>query len=217
MARAARQRTPAEPSLRLDRHKTRRLNLMTDLIDGSGPILGIAAFLGLAILAFLIVQQAREVRRLREWAGRAPERATEAPRPRSPPPRPRRGARGEPRRSEAAGAPPARSASRVRRSPRLGRRRVRRARPPAAGRPALPARRCSPRRVIAAGGAHQRLRPHRRRRRRRRQRRRRQGRRRQAEGGEGRGRGPQRDPGARRRRRGDRGRPGLADVVAKRS
>jgi LytR cell envelope-related transcriptional attenuator len=51
---------------------------MTDLIDEIGPFLGIAAFLGLAILAFLIIQQAREVRRLREWAGRAPERAGEA-------------------------------------------------------------------------------------------------------------------------------------------
>ncbi len=51
---------------------------MTDLIDEIGPYLGIAAFLGLAILAFLIIQQAREVRRLREWAGRAPERAGEA-------------------------------------------------------------------------------------------------------------------------------------------
>jgi hypothetical protein len=51
---------------------------MTDLIDRIGPYLGIAAFLGLAILAFLIIQQAREVRRLREWAGRAPERANEA-------------------------------------------------------------------------------------------------------------------------------------------
>jgi hypothetical protein len=51
---------------------------MTDLIDKIGPIVGVVAFLGLAILAFLIFQQAREVRRLREWAGRAPERATEA-------------------------------------------------------------------------------------------------------------------------------------------
>ncbi|MGH2951626.1 MAG: LytR C-terminal domain-containing protein [Solirubrobacterales bacterium] len=51
---------------------------MIDLIEGIGPILGIVAFVGLAILAFLIFQQAREVRRLREWAGRAPERAAEA-------------------------------------------------------------------------------------------------------------------------------------------
>ena len=51
---------------------------MIDLIEGVGPVLGIVAFLGLAVLAFLIFQQAREVRRLREWAGRAPERAAEA-------------------------------------------------------------------------------------------------------------------------------------------
>jgi hypothetical protein len=36
-----------------------------------------AAFLGLAILALLYFSQARDVRRLREWAGRAPERAEE--------------------------------------------------------------------------------------------------------------------------------------------
>lgn len=51
---------------------------MNDLIEKIGPFLGAAAFLGLAILAFLIFQQAREVRRLREWAGRGPERASEA-------------------------------------------------------------------------------------------------------------------------------------------
>lgn len=49
-----------------------------DLIEDIGPILGIVAFLGFAILALLIVLQAREVRRLREWAGRAPERALDA-------------------------------------------------------------------------------------------------------------------------------------------
>ena len=51
---------------------------MTDLIETVGPFLGLAAFLGLAVIAFLIFQQAREVRRLREWAGRAPERSSEA-------------------------------------------------------------------------------------------------------------------------------------------
>ena len=51
---------------------------MIDLIERIGPYLGIAAFLGLSVLAFLIFQQAREVRRLREWAGRAPERLDEA-------------------------------------------------------------------------------------------------------------------------------------------
>lgn len=48
------------------------------LIDSIGPVLGIVAFLGLAILAFLLFQQGRDIRRLREWAGRAPERAHEA-------------------------------------------------------------------------------------------------------------------------------------------
>lgn len=49
-----------------------------DLIDKIGPALGIAAFFGLSVLAFLLFQQSREVRRLREWAGRAPERAQDA-------------------------------------------------------------------------------------------------------------------------------------------
>jgi hypothetical protein len=48
------------------------------LVDQIGPILGIVAFVVLAVLAFLLFQEAREVRRLREWAGRAPERASEA-------------------------------------------------------------------------------------------------------------------------------------------
>jgi hypothetical protein len=47
-------------------------------IESVGPLLGIAAFLGLTILAFLLFQQSRDIRRLREWAGRAPERAQEA-------------------------------------------------------------------------------------------------------------------------------------------
>jgi LytR cell envelope-related transcriptional attenuator len=47
-------------------------------IEHLGPILGIAAFVGFAVLVFLLFQQARDLRRLREWAGRAPERAQEA-------------------------------------------------------------------------------------------------------------------------------------------
>jgi LytR cell envelope-related transcriptional attenuator len=47
-------------------------------IESIGPVLGIVAFVGLAVLAFLLFQQARDIRRLRDWAGRAPERATEA-------------------------------------------------------------------------------------------------------------------------------------------
>jgi LytR cell envelope-related transcriptional attenuator len=47
-------------------------------IESIGPVLGIVAFAGLGTLAFLLFQQARDLRRLREWAGRAPERAQEA-------------------------------------------------------------------------------------------------------------------------------------------
>lgn len=48
-----------------------------DLIERVGAYVGLAAFLGLAVLALLYFSQARDVRRLREWAGRAPERALE--------------------------------------------------------------------------------------------------------------------------------------------
>jgi hypothetical protein len=48
-----------------------------ELVERVGAYVGIAAFLGLAILALLYFSQARDVRRLREWAGRAPERAGE--------------------------------------------------------------------------------------------------------------------------------------------
>lgn len=42
-----------------------------------GAYAGFASILGLAVLSLLYFAQAREVRRLREWAGRAPERAAE--------------------------------------------------------------------------------------------------------------------------------------------
>jgi LytR cell envelope-related transcriptional attenuator len=48
-----------------------------DLIERVGSYVGLASFLGLAVLALLYFSQARDVRRLREWAGRAPERTTE--------------------------------------------------------------------------------------------------------------------------------------------
>jgi hypothetical protein len=48
-----------------------------DLIERVGSYVGMASFLGLAILALLYFSQARDVRRLRDWAGRAPERAVE--------------------------------------------------------------------------------------------------------------------------------------------
>ncbi len=46
-----------------------------DLLKEIGAILGFVAFAGMTVLAFLTFQQARHVRRLREWAGRSPERA----------------------------------------------------------------------------------------------------------------------------------------------
>jgi LytR cell envelope-related transcriptional attenuator len=49
-----------------------------ELIERIGAFLGIAAFLGLGVLALLYFIQGRDVRRLRDWAGRAPERAAAA-------------------------------------------------------------------------------------------------------------------------------------------
>jgi len=46
-------------------------------IEKYGAYVGIAAFFGLAVLSLLYFAQARELRRLRDWAGRAPERAQE--------------------------------------------------------------------------------------------------------------------------------------------
>jgi LytR cell envelope-related transcriptional attenuator len=42
-----------------------------------GAIAAFAALLGIAVLSLLVFSQAREIKRLREWAGRAPERAAE--------------------------------------------------------------------------------------------------------------------------------------------
>ena len=48
-----------------------------DLLEQIGAYAGLACMLGLAVMALLYFSQAREVRRLREWAGREPERAAE--------------------------------------------------------------------------------------------------------------------------------------------
>src|SRR3954465_1470813 len=48
-----------------------------DRIEQYGSYAGFAAVLGLAVLSLLYFAQAREVKRLREWAGRAPEREAE--------------------------------------------------------------------------------------------------------------------------------------------
>src|SRR5436305_13333456 len=47
------------------------------LLEKLGSYAGIAAIIGLAALSLMYFTQAREVKRLREWAGRAPERAAE--------------------------------------------------------------------------------------------------------------------------------------------
>ena len=55
-----------------------------EIIQEIGSYAGFAAVLGLAVLSALYFSQARDVKRLREWAGRAPDRA---PTPAIPEPR----------------------------------------------------------------------------------------------------------------------------------
>src|SRR5690349_22247499 len=50
---------------------------ISNKIEQFGSYAGYAAVLGLGVLSALYFAQARELRRLRDWAGRAPERAQE--------------------------------------------------------------------------------------------------------------------------------------------
>lgn len=50
------------------------LSKVGDLIDKFGAYAGFAAVIGLALLTLLYIAQARELKRLREWAGQMPER-----------------------------------------------------------------------------------------------------------------------------------------------
>ena len=50
---------------------------MPEIVQEIGAYAGLASVVGLALLSVLYFSQARDVRRLREWAGRAPERAEE--------------------------------------------------------------------------------------------------------------------------------------------
>jgi hypothetical protein len=50
---------------------------LLDLIKEIGSFAGLVAFLGLAVLTLLAFTQGRDIRRLREWAGSAPERDAE--------------------------------------------------------------------------------------------------------------------------------------------
>jgi hypothetical protein len=53
-----------------------------EILQEIGSYAGIAAILGLAVLSALYFSQARDVKRLREWAGRAPERGPQPAQPR---------------------------------------------------------------------------------------------------------------------------------------
>jgi hypothetical protein len=50
---------------------------LLDAIEQIGSIAGLAAFLGLGVFALLSFTQGRDIRRLRDWAGSAPERDAE--------------------------------------------------------------------------------------------------------------------------------------------
>ena len=50
---------------------------LQDKAQQYGSYAGLAAVFGLGVLSLLYFAQAREVKRLRDWAGRAPERAAE--------------------------------------------------------------------------------------------------------------------------------------------
>jgi hypothetical protein len=50
---------------------------LPEIVQEIGSYAGLAAVVGLAILSVLYFSQARDVKRLREWAGRAPERMAE--------------------------------------------------------------------------------------------------------------------------------------------
>jgi hypothetical protein len=50
---------------------------LVHVIEQIGAFAGLAAFLGLAVLALLSFTHGRDIRRLREWAGSAPERDSE--------------------------------------------------------------------------------------------------------------------------------------------
>lgn len=124
------------------------------VIQDIGSIAGLLAIPALAVLSALYFSQARDVRRLREWAGRAPERAAaaaprvdEAPRAAPPPPPPPGAdpptARADPPSPPAAPPPPPGPAPLPGREPP----------PPAPARPAAAATATRPPAATAAGGA----------------------------------------------------------------
>jgi hypothetical protein len=51
---------------------------LLEIVQEIGAAAGLGAVVGLAVLSALYFSQARDVKRLREWAGRAPERSGRA-------------------------------------------------------------------------------------------------------------------------------------------
>lgn len=51
--------------------------LVPEIVVEIGAVAGIAAFLGISLVTIILLVMARDVRRLRDWAGRAPEREAE--------------------------------------------------------------------------------------------------------------------------------------------
>jgi hypothetical protein len=68
-------KTPDAPCIEPRRRIASRSHL--ELIKEIGAYAGLVAFIGLAVLALLSFAQGRDIRRLREWAGSAPERDAE--------------------------------------------------------------------------------------------------------------------------------------------
>ncbi len=50
---------------------------LTHTFTEIGALVAVAGFVGIAVVSLLLFSQGREIKRLREWAGRAPERAVE--------------------------------------------------------------------------------------------------------------------------------------------
>jgi LytR cell envelope-related transcriptional attenuator len=82
-----------------------------EIIQEIGSYAGLGAILGLAVLAALYFSQARDVKRLREWAGRAPERTVEQTGVQRVTPVPKRPTPAQPARPAAPGAPAAKPAA----------------------------------------------------------------------------------------------------------
>src|SRR4051794_41352672 len=66
---------PPDQARRIDRSAPMVLFAFSlqDQVEKYGAYVGIACFFGLAVLSLLYFAQARELRRLRDWAGRSPE------------------------------------------------------------------------------------------------------------------------------------------------